>query len=331
MAGMYEALPRGEDQPRPPITYLHIHEDAALSLGIFCLPARARIPLHNHPGMTVMSRWASRARRLRLCLAAGGGAVGSCAARSPPPPTTTSCQLPAPLCRHAVLRRRCRVLYGQVHVASCDWLDPGAEGRFPREAVKVLDDVFCGADDPIILFPSSGGNIHQFTALTDCAVLDLMTPPYSTEEGRDCTYYRPVRACASCLAASLAADSSGCGSVAVPLLALVLVLFFRACFGLKTWDGKCSPGQLAPRCGSLLLARPPALTLYPPPHCLTPQVPGGAYPLRGEVALLDESEPPKDFVIGVRSCQRTAQPCMQLARAGAGWVGTAHAGLAAAG
>ena len=46
----------GEDAPRPPITYLHIYEDRSLSLGVFRLPARARIPLHNHPGMTVLSR-----------------------------------------------------------------------------------------------------------------------------------------------------------------------------------------------------------------------------------------------------------------------------------
>ena len=42
--------------PHPPITYHHIAEDAEVSLGVFVLPAGASIPLHNHPGMTVLSR-----------------------------------------------------------------------------------------------------------------------------------------------------------------------------------------------------------------------------------------------------------------------------------
>jgi plant cysteine oxidase len=115
------------------ITYLHIQEDARVSLGIFCLPAGTHIPLHDHPGMTVLSR----------------------------------------------------VLYGSMHVKSFDWSD-----RAAWEAVPVLDRTVVAGDEPLALFPDAGGNIHAFTAVTDCAVLDLLSPPYRASEGRDCTYYR---------------------------------------------------------------------------------------------------------------------------------------------
>jgi hypothetical protein len=100
-----------------------------------------------------------------------------------------------------------RVLFGKMHVKSYDWAAPASEGEGcgceggssggsaagsdeesmaaapPREARRVLNRVFSALDEPAVLFPSSGGNIHQFTAVTDCAVLDLLSPPYSTDEG----------------------------------------------------------------------------------------------------------------------------------------------------
>lgn len=71
-----------------------------------------------------------------------------------------------------------------MHVSSYDWLHPAGGGseaeRLPRDARAVLDCTLSASDAPAVLFPRAGGNIHEFTALTDCAVLDLMSPPYST-------------------------------------------------------------------------------------------------------------------------------------------------------
>ena len=34
-----------------PVTYIGLHEDVDLSIGVFIINPRGRMPLHNHPGM----------------------------------------------------------------------------------------------------------------------------------------------------------------------------------------------------------------------------------------------------------------------------------------
>ncbi|XLR26557.1 hypothetical protein S83_054457, partial [Arachis hypogaea] len=40
-----------------------------------------------------------------------------------------------------------------------------------------------------VLYPKHGENLHCFTAITPCVVLDILSPPYREDEGRKYTYY----------------------------------------------------------------------------------------------------------------------------------------------
>ncbi|KAL6271299.1 hypothetical protein ACE6H2_028210 [Prunus campanulata] len=100
-----------------------------------------------------------------------------------------------PLHDHPGMTVFSKVLYGSLPVRAYDWVEPPQESKEPnyfpvRLAKLAVDKVLtapCGAS---ILYPRNGGNLHYFTAVTPCAVLDILTPPYREDAGRKCTYYR---------------------------------------------------------------------------------------------------------------------------------------------
>lgn len=100
-----------------------------------------------------------------------------------------------PLHNHPGMTVFSKLLLGTMHIKSYDWADPtssndSASPSRPRLAKMKADSTFTAPCDTSVLYPTSGGNIHEFTAITPCAVLDVMGPPYSEDDGRDCSYYK---------------------------------------------------------------------------------------------------------------------------------------------
>lgn len=100
-----------------------------------------------------------------------------------------------PLHNHPEMTVFSKLLLGTMHIKSFDWVDPNRSvGSIPsscrRLAKLKVNKLFTAPCDTSVLYPTSGGNMHQFTAITPCAVLDVIGPPYSKDDGRDCTFYR---------------------------------------------------------------------------------------------------------------------------------------------
>ncbi|GAB4848085.1 Plant cysteine oxidase 3 [Ancistrocladus abbreviatus] len=101
-----------------------------------------------------------------------------------------------PLHDHPGMTVFSKVLYGSLHVKAYDWVEPPriVKSRGPnsfqvRLAKLAADKVLTAPGGTSILYPKTGGNLHCFTALTQCAVLDILAPPYLEAAGRKCTYY----------------------------------------------------------------------------------------------------------------------------------------------
>ncbi|PPD80310.1 hypothetical protein GOBAR_DD22771 [Gossypium barbadense] len=150
-----------------PITYLDIHECDNFTMCIFCFPTSSVIPLHDHPGMTVFSKVLYGSMHVK----AYDWVEPSCIKESQEPGCP---QKPYDLCHHTCYK-------GMTFLKN--FFLPVRLARLAADKVLTAP---CGTS---ILYPKTGGNLHCFTAVTPCAVLDVLAPPYREDLGRKCTYY----------------------------------------------------------------------------------------------------------------------------------------------
>ncbi|KVH90534.1 Cysteamine dioxygenase [Cynara cardunculus var. scolymus] len=102
-----------------------------------------------------------------------------------------------PLHNHPGMTVYSKLLLGKVHIKAYDLVNPdiaynNPSSFHPKLACLKTDTVFTAPCDTSVLYPTSGGNIHAFTAITPCAILDVVGPPYSKRDGRDCSYYKDI-------------------------------------------------------------------------------------------------------------------------------------------
>ncbi|TVU01945.1 hypothetical protein EJB05_52594 [Eragrostis curvula] len=111
-----------------------------------------------------------------------------------------------PLHNHPGMTVFSKILFGSMYLKSYDWAKSlpdsstnALENSDGTRLAKVnTDDAFDDSSETIVLYPENGGNLHCFTALTPCAVLDVMGPPYNRADGRDCAYYSEAPYSSSC-------------------------------------------------------------------------------------------------------------------------------------
>lgn len=152
---------RARARRRAPVTYMHICETPAFSMGVFALRSGVSIPLHDHPGMNGMLKVLYGKIRIRCFDKLDG----------PPEPESD----PEPEVPGSVLA--------------------GAGSETAQKFLAALrsSGEFTQQSAPCVLSPRMD-NLHQIDALDGpAAFLDILAPPYDPDDGRDCHYYRVLR------------------------------------------------------------------------------------------------------------------------------------------
>ncbi|XP_036397955.1 2-aminoethanethiol (cysteamine) dioxygenase a [Megalops cyprinoides] len=140
----------------PPVTYMHICETDAFSMGVFLLKPGASIPLHDHPGMNGM-----------LKVLYGKVSIRCFDKLDNPPGAESDTQFEPPL-------------------------SPNQKDNLRRSILRSVGE-YSEESGPCILTPLKD-NLHQIDAVDGpAAFLDILAPPYDPDDGRDCHYYKVLQ------------------------------------------------------------------------------------------------------------------------------------------
>lgn len=134
---------------------MHVHSSARFDLSVFLLPAGKSLPLHDHPGMTVVSKVVHGSLRL----SAYSKITPSPDSSEPPPGKKLRSSTSA-----------------------------SASAGTASSVTPVIVNVGKSAADPAWLLSPTEGNLHELTAESSCVIFDVLLPPYNPPE-RDCHFY----------------------------------------------------------------------------------------------------------------------------------------------
>jgi len=184
------------DKIRPPnegMRYLPVAEvQARYTIGMFIFPPYARIPLHDHPGMVVLSRILYGDLKVKAfdILPNEEQQERSSVTLDKPPvpdagePSTSGTGWAATLLNKLSIRP---LLPNHDRPSP-----PPLPSTNTKGALRAIEHELTTLTAPKIsvLYPYRG-NAHEFTAGEyGAAVLDVLMPPYKSEDNRDCTFYR---------------------------------------------------------------------------------------------------------------------------------------------
>jgi hypothetical protein len=163
---------------RPAIRYLSLVDQPEFSMGIFLLPRHARIPPHDHIGMTVVSK-----------LLYGTMEVSSYDLLDDPAAAQDEGKRGQAGAMHARARADslfCVLTTGAAPPRALPNRARAAGSRVEHVATRLLT----GPSEVTVLTPTYA-NVHEVLACTDCAMLDVIGPPYEeeAEPERRCQYY----------------------------------------------------------------------------------------------------------------------------------------------